>query len=215
MTTIDVAAILARFRSALADAGSPAELDTVRRAYAGKKSPIKAALKGLRALPPEDRRAAAQAINDAQSTVEVELTAAEAVITAAAMAKRLEDERQDLTLPGLATPRGARHPLTDVERRCLGVMRRLGFRLVDGPEVETPYFNFDALNIPEHHPARDMQDTFYVDGGLVLRTHTTSVQARELSKKPELPFRIVSMGRVYRNEAVDATHLAMFHQFEG
>jgi len=86
---------------------------------------------------------------------------------------------------------------------------------VDGPEVEHPFYNFDALNIPEHHPARDMQDTFWVTGGLLLRSHTTTVQARVLESKPELPIRVASLGRVYRNEAVDATHLAMFHQFEG
>ncbi|MEL6343905.1 MAG: phenylalanine--tRNA ligase subunit alpha, partial [Myxococcota bacterium] len=136
-------------------------------------------------------------------------------IDARAMQGRLEAERMDLTMPGIAPRRGSRHPLTAVERRCMAVMRQLGFRRVDGPEVELQYFNFDALNIPKHHPARDMQDTFYVDGDLVLRTHTTSVQARALSKSPPLPFKIVSQGRVYRNEAVDATHLAMFHQFEG
>ena len=97
----------------------------------------------------------------------------------------------------------------------MAVLRQLGFELVDGPEVDNAFHNFDALNIPEHHPARDMQDTFWVTGGLLLRSHTTTVQARVLSTKPELPIRVASMGRVYRNEAVDATHLAMFHQFEG
>jgi phenylalanyl-tRNA synthetase alpha chain len=107
-----------------------------------------------------------------------------------------------------------------VERRCLEVLRQLGFEVANGPEVEHPYYNFDALNIPEHHPARDMQDTFWVQGGLLLRSHTTTVQARILEANREkgasaLPIRIASMGRVYRNEAVDATHLAMFHQLEG
>lgn len=215
MSSIDVAALLAQFRDALAAADTPQALDAVRREHAGKKSPLKSALKNLRHIPKEQRKDVAAEINAARDAVDAELAAAEAVVSARALQKRLEAEKLDLTLPGIAPARGARHPLTDVERRCLAVMRRLGFKLVDGPEVELPYYNFDALNIPEHHPARDMQDTFYVDGELVLRTHTTSVQARELSKKPELPFRIVSMGRVYRNEAVDATHLAMFHQFEG
>ncbi len=97
----------------------------------------------------------------------------------------------------------------------MAVMRQLGFERVDGPEVDHPYYNFDALNIPEHHPARDMQDTFWVDAGWLLRSHTTTVQARVLEQKPELPIRVCSSGRVYRNEAVDATHLAMFHQLEG
>lgn len=215
MSSIDVAALLAHFRADLATAQTPQALDVIRRAHTGKKSPFKRALQNLRNIPPEQRRDVAQSINEARTQVEAELAAASKVIEAQALAKQLESERMDLTLPGLALGRGARHPLTNVERRCLDVMRRLGFRLVDGPEVELPHYNFDALNIPKHHPARDMQDTFYVDGGHVLRTHTTSVQARELSKTPALPFRIVSMGRVYRNEAVDATHLAMFHQFEG
>jgi phenylalanyl-tRNA synthetase alpha chain len=99
----------------------------------------------------------------------------------------------------------------------MDVLRRLGFQMVDGPEVDSPFYNFDALNIPEHHPARDMQDTFWLDGDprLLLRSHTTTIQARVLEKRPELPVRIAAVGRVYRNEAVDATHLAMFHQFEG
>lgn len=97
----------------------------------------------------------------------------------------------------------------------MAVMRQLGFEFVDGPEVEHPFYNFDALNIPEHHPARDMQDTFWVQGGWLLRSHTTTVQARVLERQPQLPIRVASYGRVYRNEAVDATHLAMFHQFEG
>ena len=215
MNGIDVAAALAEFRAELAAADSPDAVEDVRRKHSGKKSPLKRALKQLRTVPPEQRRTVAASINDAQKTVAAELAEAKVRIAAAAQAKRLESEWMDLTLPGLSTPRGSRHPITDVERRCMSVMRRLGFIPVDGPEVESPYYNFDALNIPEHHPARDMQDTFWVDGELVLRTHTTSVQARELSKRPELPLKIVSMGRVYRNEAVDATHLAMFHQFEG
>jgi phenylalanyl-tRNA synthetase alpha chain len=102
-----------------------------------------------------------------------------------------------------------------VERQCLEVLRQLGFSLRDGPEVENPYYNFDALNIPEHHPARDMQDTFWVDGRYVLRSHTTTIQARTLERSEPLPVKVAAAGRVYRNEAVDATHLAMFHQLEG
>ncbi len=215
MNGIDVAAALAAFRAALAEADSPEAIERVRRAHTGKKSPLKLALRNLRSVPPEDRRAVAQSINAAQSQVELELSAAAGRVLAAAREARLEADWMDLTLPGASTPRGSRHPLTEVERQCLAVMRQLGFVPVEGPEVENPYFNFDALNIPEHHPARDLQDTFWVDNNLVLRTHTTSVQARELSKRPALPFKVVSMGRVYRNEAVDATHLAMFHQFEG
>lgn len=213
--TTDVAAILEAFQADLAAAGDPASLDEVRRRYTGRKSVLKAALKGLRSVPPEERPQVARAVNDAQQQVEAELAARGQALEAAAMAEQIAAEWEDLTMPGLVPQRGARHPLTDVEARCMDVMRLLGFTRVDGPEVEHPYYNFDALNIPKHHPARDMQDTFWVDGRYLLRSHTTTVQARVLEKTPELPVKVCSMGRVYRNEAVDATHLAMFHQFEG
>ncbi|MGB0638300.1 MAG: phenylalanine--tRNA ligase subunit alpha [Myxococcota bacterium] len=212
---MDIAPILAAFRTALAAASTPAEVEEVRRIHTGKKSAIKAAFKELRHVANEDRPAAAQALNDAQKTIESEVSAAAETIAAEALALALNAEWQDLTMPGQSTRRGARHPLTVVENQCMEVLRRLGFDLVDGPEIDAAYYNFDALNIPEHHPARDMQDTFWVTGGLLLRSHTTTIQARVLEQKPELPIRIASSGRVYRNEAVDATHLAMFHQFEG
>jgi phenylalanyl-tRNA synthetase alpha chain len=215
MSRPDVDALLEAFRADLAAAEDPAAIDGVRRRHTGKKSPLKLALRGLKSVPKEERSEVAQTIHAAQTTVNAELDAAAEKIAQAALEARLEAEWQDLSLPGVATARGARHPVSEVERRCLGVMRRLGFEVIEGPEAEHPFYNFDALNIPEHHPARDMQDTFWLEGGLCLRSHTTTVQARVLESKPPLPIRVVSMGRVYRNEAVDATHLAMFHQFEG
>ena len=215
MSRPDVNAILAAFREELAAANDPAALDVVRRTHAGKKSPLKEALRSLRDVLPEDRAAFALSINETQATIEAELEAAGERIEAQALEARIASEWQDLTLPGLAPERGARHPLTEVEARCMEVMRQLGFSVVEGPEVEHPWYNFDALNIPEHHPARDMQDTFWVDGGWLLRSHTTTVQARVLEARPAPPVKVVSFGRVYRNEAVDATHTAMFHQFEG
>jgi phenylalanyl-tRNA synthetase alpha chain len=212
---MDIAPILTAFRTDLAAAKTPADVEEVRRIHTGKKSAIKAQFKELRHVSNEDRPAAAQALNDAQKTIESEVSAAAETIAAEALASALNAEWQDLTMPGQSTRRGARHPLTVVENQCMEVLRRLGFDLVDGPEIDTAYYNFDALNIPEHHPARDMQDTFWVTGGLLLRSHTTTIQARVLEQKPALPIRIASSGRVYRNEAVDATHLAMFHQFEG
>ncbi len=215
MARPDVDALLVAFRADLARAADPVALDEVRRAHAGKASAIKRALKSLRDVPPEERPAVAAAINAAASTIEDEIAAAQVRLEALALASRLDAEWTDLGLPGVVTPRGARHPLTHVEERCLAVLRRLGFERVEGPEVEHPFYNFDALNVPEHHPARDAQDTFWVDGGFLLRSHTTSVQARTLEARGDLPIRIASAGRVYRNEAVDATHLAMFHQLEG
>jgi phenylalanyl-tRNA synthetase alpha chain len=215
MSTPDVKAILDAFRAELSAVASPEALDALRRAHTGKSSPLKAALKGLKDVPADERPAVAARIHEAQTALEAELEAAAATIEAHAMNARLDAEWSDLTMPGVAPRRGARHPLTEVEERCMDVLRQLGFTFVDGPEVEHAYYNFDALNIPEHHPARDMQDTFWVTGGWLLRSHTTTVQARLLEARPELPIRVASYGRVYRNEAVDATHLAMFHQFEG
>lgn len=215
MARPDVEALLAAFQADLDAATDLAALDEVRRAHAGKASPLKQALKGLKDVPKEERPAVAQAVNAAQAQVAEAIEATKARLEAAALDAQIAAEWQDLSMPGIATPRGMRHPVAQVEAQIMSVLRRLGFEIVDGPEVEDPFYNFDALNIPEHHPARDMQDTFWVDGGKLLRSHTTTVQARVLEAKPPLPIRVASVGRVYRNEAVDATHLAMFHQFEG
>jgi phenylalanyl-tRNA synthetase alpha chain len=215
MSRPDVNAILGAFRGALQGATSPAALEEVRRIHTGKSSALKQAFKSLGPLSAEERPAVAKQLNETQATIEAELTAAAEKIESLALEARLQAEWQDLSLPGLASPRGARNPVTLVEEQCMAVLRRLGFQLVEGPEVEHPFYNFDALNIPEHHPARDMQDTFWLEGSWLLRSHTTTVQARWLEQRPVPPVKVATYGRVYRNEAVDATHLAMFHQFEG
>jgi phenylalanyl-tRNA synthetase alpha chain len=219
----EIEALLKQFESDLDGARSLQALDDARRAHTGKKSPLKSLLGKVKDLAPEDRAVFARDVNDAQARIESALEARKAELAQAELDQQLDREWLDLTLPGLAHPRGAKHPLTEVEGRCVEMLRQLGFEVKDGPEVELPYYNFDALNIPEHHPARDMQDTFYVGdatghegpkGPLVLRTHTTSIQARVLAEKPPLPVRVIAPGRVYRNEAVDASHLACFHQFD-
>lgn len=206
---------LDQFRAELAAAESTEALAEVRTKYLGKKSYVKTALKSLGGMSPEERPRFAKEVNDAQQAIERELDEATQRIADAVIAKQIAAEWQDLTMPGIAQQRGATHPLTVVHRKAMDVMRRLGFTLEEGPDIETPYYNFDALNIPENHPARDMQDTFWLPGNRLLRSHTTTVQARVLEKLPPLPIKVVAAGRVYRNEAVDATHLAMFHQFEG
>jgi phenylalanyl-tRNA synthetase alpha chain len=206
---------LQTFRAELGAAQTPEALQDLRTRYLGKKSYVKTALKSLGSMSAEERPRFAKEINDAQQTIEREIDGAVARIADAAVAKQIESEWQDLTMPGIAQERGAVHPLTAVQKRAMDVMRRLGFVLAEGPEVETPYYNFDALNIPENHPARDMQDTFWLPNNLLLRSHTTTVQARVLQSHPPLPIKVVTTGRVYRNEAVDSTHLATFHQFEG
>lgn len=211
----DTATTLNEFRTELAGAMAPEEIADIRQRYLGKKSYVKTALKSLGSMPAEERPRFAQEINAAAQTIERELDEATARIAEAAVAKQVAAEWQDLTMPGIAQERGSVHPLTTVHKSAMDVMRRLGFTLAEGPEIETPYYNFDALNIPENHPARDMQDTFWLPNNMLLRSHTTTVQARVLEKRPPLPIKVVAAGRVYRNEAVDATHLAMFHQFEG
>ena len=204
-----------QFKHALSTVDAVDSLNRLRKEYTGKRSPIKGALKNLRNIPPENRKEVATSLNQLQQRITDLLTQAEQALKQKELQARLDAEWMDMTMPGVFNQRGARHPLTEVERCCMDVLRQLGFELVDGPEVEDAFHNFDALNIPEHHPARDMQDTFWVTGNLLLRSHTTTVQARVLGERTELPIRVASMGRVYRNEAVDATHLAMFHQFEG
>jgi len=206
---------IAAFRAELSAAESPEALQELRTKYLGKKSYVKTALKTLGGLTAEERPRIAKDINDAQQLIEQELDAATERVAQKAVAKQIESEWQDLTLPGIAQERGSTHPLTKVHESAMAVMRRLGFTLAEGPEIETPYYNFDALNIPENHPARDMQDTFWLPNNMLLRSHTTTVQARVLEQHPPLPIKVVALGRVYRNEAVDATHLALFHQFEG
>jgi phenylalanyl-tRNA synthetase alpha chain len=215
MSSADPDALLEAFRAELAAAHSAASIEALRRTHTGKSSPIKAALKGLRELEPAQREAAGARLNEAMRLIAAELDQAFEAARTREIDERLGREWQDLSMPGVVQTRGGRHPVTIVEEQCMSVLRQLGFELVEGTEVETDYFTFDALNIPKHHPARDMQDTFWLSEELVLRTHTTTVQARVLSQHPPLPIRIASAGRVYRNEAVDATHLAMFHQFEG
>jgi phenylalanyl-tRNA synthetase alpha chain len=211
----DLKQTLDTFRAELAQAAAPEQIQELRTRYLGKKSYLKTALKSLGGVAAEDRPRIAKELNDAQELVERELDTAERTIAETAIAKQLEAEWQDLTMPGIAQERGAIHPLTQVHESAMAVMRRLGFTLAEGPEIELPYYNFDALNIPENHPARDMQDTFWLPQNRLLRSHTTTVQARVLEQHPPLPIKVVAAGRVYRNEAVDATHLAMFHQFEG
>ena len=203
------------FRRELASAQTPDALNEIKTKYLGKKSWVKTALKSIGSKSPDERAIFAARVNQLQADIERELDEAVARVAELAAAKQVEAEWQDLTLPGIAQERGATHPLTQVHKKAMDVMRRLGFTLAEGPEIETPYYNFDALNIPENHPARDMQDTFWLPENHLLRSHTTTVQARVLEQHPPLPIKVVAAGRVYRNEAVDATHLAMFHQFEG
>lgn len=204
-----------QLNQSLETADSLQALEALKREYLGKKSFVKQAFGQLRSLPNEERPQVASALNQARTHFENQIEAARTAVSEREYQARIQQEWMDLSLPGLAPRRGMQHPVTQVENRCLAVLRQFGFELVDGPEVDSEFHNFDALNIPKHHPARDMQDTFWLQNGMLLRSHTTTVQARVLAEGRSLPIRVASAGRVYRNEAVDATHLAMFHQLEG
>ncbi|MFH0244585.1 phenylalanine--tRNA ligase subunit alpha [Streptomyces sp. HK10] len=211
----DIEDLRRSFHEELSKATQRVELEALRTAFLGRRSVLKEEFRRLSQMPEDERRSYAAELNELSRHIKSEIDAAGETARKAETAKQLEAEWLDITLPGQVTRTGSWHPLTQVEQRCLTVLRRLGFERGDGPEVEDAYHNFDALNIPKHHPARDMQDTFWLDAEKLLRSHTTTIQARVLGERREPPIKIAAAGRVYRNEAVDATHLAMFHQLEG
>ena len=189
------------------------ELDDVRVQYLGKKGLLTAELKRLGAVPAETRKALGQAINQAKQSVIAALEQRKTELEHAATAAKLVAETVDISLPGRTASLGSLHPITQTLRHIQDLLAQLGFVVVAGPEIETEYYNFAALNIPEQHPARAMHDTFYFDGGLLLRTHTSPVQIRAMERQTP-PLRIIAPGRVYRCDS-DLTHTPMFHQVEG
>ncbi len=188
-------------------------LDQVRVRYLGKSGELTALLKRLGTLPPEERPAAGQEINQAKVVVQTALDERKAVLEQAALSARLAGERIDISLPGRGQQPGGLHPVTRALRRIERLLANAGFAVVEGPEVEDAYHNFEALNIPAHHPARAMHDTFYFDADRLLRTHTSPVQIRVMEQQAP-PLKIIAPGRVYRCDS-DLTHTPMFHQVEG
>lgn len=190
-----------------------ASLDSIRVAYLGKKGEITAKLKNLGQIPADQRPAAGQAINQIKLQIQNLLEQQKSAINARLIDDRLSSETVDVSLPGRGEKLGGLHPVTLTMNRIQKMFGKLGFDVVEGPEVEDDFHNFEALNIPEHHPARAMHDTFYFDDHRLLRTHTSPVQIRVLQKQPP-PVRIIAPGRVYRCDS-DITHTPMFHQVEG
>ena len=200
-------------REAIAAAGDLGELDDVRVRFLGRQGRLTLESKGLGALAPELRPAAGKRINDGKQSIRQALDARKAALSADVLQSRLASERLDVTLPGRGQSSGGLHPVTRTIERISSLFRAIGFEVVEGPEIEDDYHNFEALNIPAHHPARAMQDTFYFPDGRLLRTHTSPVQIRVMkSRRP--PLRIIAPGRVYRCDS-DQTHTPMFHQVEG
>ena len=199
--------------AAVAAADSTADLEEVRVRYLGRSAEITEIKKSIGSLPPEDRKEVGRAANLASREIEENMEAQRAVIALAEQESRLQAEAVDVTLPGVPFPKGHLHPTQRVIDEVVDFFVGLGYEVAEGPEVETDYYNFTALNIPPGHPARSMQDTFFLDEGLVLRTHTSAVQIRTmLSQEP--PVYIVCPGRVYRRD-YDPTHTPMFNQIEG
>lgn len=189
-------------------------LENLRVKYLGKKGELTAILKQMGKLSAEERPVIGQLANEVRSSIETFMAERAEELKAQALQHRLEQEKIDVTMPGTPCAMGHKHPLTIVLDEIKEVFIGMGFDIVDGPEVETDYYNFEALNTPKNHPARDTQDTFYINENVVLRTQTSPVQIRTMEKQ-EPPIRIISPGRVYRSDAVDATHSPLFHQIEG
>jgi phenylalanyl-tRNA synthetase alpha chain len=192
-----------------------AALDQWRIAHLGRRSPLSDVLGGLGKLGPDERRAVGAAANAVKRELEQAFSDREGVVRQRELARALEREQIDVTLPGRPPSLGALHPITQTIDECVDILRGLGFQLTQTPEVETEYYNFESLNMPTWHPARDMQDTLYVRvPDVVLRTQTTAYQARVMSTQ-QPPVRIINVGRIYRAEQTDATHEWMFHQIDG
>jgi phenylalanyl-tRNA synthetase alpha chain len=200
--------------SAVADLDA---LATVKPAHLGDKAPLMLARREIGALPPKARSEAGKRVNEAQKIVREAFDARRAELETERDERVLRDEGVDVTLPWDRFPRGARHPITTISERIADVFVGMGYEIAEGPELETEWFNFDALNFKKDHPARSMQDTFYVapaDSGLVLRTHTSPVQIRALLER-DLPVYVVCPGRTFRTDELDSTHTPVFHQVEG
>jgi phenylalanyl-tRNA synthetase alpha chain len=192
---------------------SETEIEQLRVEVLGRKGEVTLLLRGLKDLPAEQRPGAGEQLNQLRQQLEAELQARLAVVKQTARERALKDERVDITLPGTRWERGRIHPLTLVIDEIIDVFWGMGFEIARGPDIEDDYHNFEALNIPQDHPARDMQDTFFVSSGHLLRTHTSPVQIRTMeARKP--PLQVIVPGAVYRHDD-DATHSPMFHQVEG
>ena len=197
----------------IADAVDAQALEQLRVGLLGKKGKLSGVLGAMGKLPGSDRPVVGQRANVLKTQVQTLLADRLQAVKQAAMAERIARERLDVTAPASGIPMGHRHPLITTTEEIVDLFLGLGYSVAEGPEVEQDHYNFTALNIPEDHPARDMQDTFYLQKDLLLRTHTSPVQIRHLEQNPP-PVRIVAPGRVYRRDAVDATHSPVFHQVE-
>ena len=207
-------AVKERAKEALAQATTSEELEAVRVRFAGKKGELTALLSQMGKLSPDQRPIIGQIANEVRSFIDAGIREKKATLEQAELNRRLEEEALDVTLPGKTRVIGKQHPLNLVLDEVKDAFVSMGFSIASGPEVEYDYYNFEALNIPKDHPARDTQDTFYFSPEMLLRTQTSSVQVRVM-EKTQPPIRVISPGRVFRIDEVDATHSPIFHQIEG
>lgn len=209
-----IEAIRAAAKNAIAASADENEIEELRVKYLGKKGELTAILKQMGSLSPEERPAMGQLVNEAKQKLEALIAEKKAQMKEKATEMRLKAETVDITMPAKPVKTGGIHPLNLVVNDMIDIFMSMGFDVVDGPEVETDHYNFECLNVPADHPARDMQDTFYLGENLLLRTQTSAAQIRTMeTRKP--PIRVICPGRVYRADEVDATHSPVFHQLEG
>ena len=193
-----------------------ADLDSIRVHYLGKKGEITSLLRSMKDVAKEDRPAIGKIVNEARSQLEDLIAAKKVELQKRELEDRINNEKIDVTLPGRESITGHLHPLTLTEKRIKNIFLSMGFTVEEGPEIEQDYFNFEALNLPKDHPARDMQDSFYITDEILMRSQTSPVQARTMqSHDPNSPIRMIAPGRVYRRDDYDATHSPMFTQVEG
>ena len=198
--------------TAIAEVDNETSLEDNRIAFLGKKGKLTAASAGMRDVPKDQKKDVGQKLNEVRTAITAALEEKGAEMIALRDAKQFDSI--DATLPGRSLPQGALHPLTQIQDQAMQILRRMGFALAEGPEIETEWHCFDALNTPEDHPARNESDTFYFDSGKLLRTHTSSVQIRTM-QKTEPPIRIIAPGSAFRRDEIDKTHLPVFTQLEG
>ena len=201
-------------KAELAAAEDAKAVDELRVRYLGKKGEITAILKQMGSLSAEERPKMGQLANEVRADIEGAIATALSEMNKKAQELRLKNETLDISIPGNQTKVGSLHPLNITLNKLIDIFKSMGFDVVDGPEIETDYYNFEALNVPQDHPARDMQDTFYLTENMLLRTQTSATQIRTMEKRKP-PIRMICPGRVYRSDDVDATHSPVFHQVEG
>lgn len=210
----NVQSMLTQALSEINGAADLAAIEALRVKYLGKKGEVTTLLRSMGAVAPEDRPEMGRIINEAREAIEAALEEAKAVKSASALNDKLIQEQIDVTLPGVAKKRGHMHPLTVVMNEIQDIFIGMGFKVAEGPEVDTVYNNFDALNSPADHPSRSLSDTFYITEEILLRTQTSPVQVRTM-KASKPPIKVISPGRCFRFDELDATHSPMFHQVEG